>query len=195
MADLLRRIQMSKSVDVCLNAKSGISDVWRWPESRRAVGSAIRVIHDLDYKYEFALDPQPGYSRVFMGAWSYEYDNTDFQNPVPYQDHNLFWSYNQYMRYASNSFKNVTKGDHGTHPVCDDMRLELCIIPDHRFANEASIPRQLVIAQEIKQALEKYHHDTAMTQEYAKKTLGKIKIYTAEDMPACPCCGLRETFE
>ena len=195
LADLLRRIQMSKPVDVCLNAKSGISDVWHWPESCRAVGSAIRVIHELDDKYEIALEPQPGHSRVYIGAWSYEYKRTNFQRPIPYQDHNLFWSYDQYMRYASESVENVPKGDHGAHPVCDDMRLELCIIPDHRFSSEASIPRQLVIARQIKQALEKYHHDTAMTQEYAKKTLGTIKIYTAEDMPACPCCGLRETFD
>jgi hypothetical protein len=107
----------------------------------------------------------------------------------------IFWEYDRYIQQASEEWGNVPELEYGSSPISDDTRVELCIIPDRRYLFEECTARQLVIARQIKQVLERYHHDTAKTKDYAMRTLGKIKIYTAEDMPACPCCGLRETFE
>jgi hypothetical protein len=91
--DLLRRVPSSKLVDICINAEAGVPSMRCLGESRGPTGTGLRIKHGMILGYDIYF--QPYHVRRFMGAWPWEYFNTDSQIPYPcdltsYYGHTIF---------------------------------------------------------------------------------------------------------
>lgn len=203
LVDLLRLMQSSKPVAVCTGTWANVGNLWKDHEPHISAFPSLRVFHPKrdqeDFKYTWLHHPGP--SRVFL--YSYQWNtgvrhNDNHFKPSTDDSHDVFEVYRKYMQYVfDKSVKSQTEDGHCiiNNAILDDMSLEICIVPEiFDVGDVPNIPYLLDVAKRLKTAVEQYHEKLTEKEEYAKICLGKIKVHTAEALPACPCCGLREEF-
>jgi hypothetical protein len=175
LADLILRSRAANSLDVCSSWREGTNVQLRHYSDKGATGPGLQVTHGAS----------GGHVVTHVGP------TRAFARPIP----QWILDSESHADYLSHSFRSYlqTAFSPDNEETWAGTRLELCIIaPYDEDLSTTVYDHRLSLAERTKEALELCHQDLAKTEEWAKKALGKIRIYTGDEIPACPCCGTKE---
>jgi hypothetical protein len=65
--------------------------------------------------------------------------------------------------------------------------VEICLVTSPDAPED-----ELQLARDVKSAVDDYHDTAAESEDMVKGYRGEIKIFTGDEVPACPCCGMRK---
>jgi len=177
LADFIRRVRTASSIQVCSNTQSQIDLRLDRGPCTRTITSGLRVTHGSRSDTLYTTDIGP--TRIYVRPTPRRTLDSNFHDAALAR-----WLY-QNMYYI---------GSLNDREATPDTILELCLTTslDEEIYSTSSCENELELARRTKEALELYCQDLVDREEWAKRALGKIRIYVGDEIPACPCCGGKE---